>query len=150
MEPISALSLASDIVGLIETGLRSVKVARSIYHSATGSTSENENLAVMAGEVRKRAMTLETKHSSADDQAIPSAGGEDRESLDNIARNCRQIADEVLALLSTLQTPQQKSVKHTIAATWRNFRKKEEKEELVGQLERLAAQLHQQMTCVNQ
>jgi len=150
MEPISALSLASNIVGFIETGLRSVKVARKIYHSATGSTSENESLAVMAGEVRKRAMTLETKHSSAAGQAIPSAGDEDGESLDNIARNCWQIADEVLALLSTLQTAQQKSVKHTIIATWRNFRKKEEKEELVCQLERLAAQLHQQMTFVNQ
>ncbi|KAK5653609.1 hypothetical protein OQA88_8638 [Cercophora sp. LCS_1] len=150
MEPISALSLVGDVVGLIETGLRSVKTARKIYHSATGSTSENESLALLAGEVRKRAMTLETKHSSVVDQASPSASDEDGQSLDNIARNCRKIADEVLALLSTLQTAQQKSVKHTIAATWRNFRKKEEKEELVAQLERLAAQLHQQMMFVNQ
>jgi len=149
MEPISALSLVGDIVGLIETGLRSIKVARKIYHSATGSTSENESLAVMAGEVRKRAMTLETKHSSS---PIPSAGeeNEERESLYKIARSCRKIADEVLALLSALQTAQQKSVRHTIVATWRNFRRKEEKEELMGQLERLAAQLHQQMTFVNQ
>jgi len=152
MEPISALGLVGDIIGLIDASLRSVEVARRIYHSATGSTAENENLAFVAGEVRKRAMTLDSKRSTPRDttELTLREGDDGQASLGVVAQKCCRTADDLLALLASMQAGQNKSLGHTMRATWRNFREKEEKNELVGQLEKLATQLHYQMTCVNQ
>ncbi|KAK0641442.1 hypothetical protein B0T16DRAFT_496147 [Cercophora newfieldiana] len=123
MEPISAISLVGDIIGLIDSGLRTVEVARRIYQSATGSTADNENLAFVANEVRKRAMMLQAKNQSLttpDDSegAVPEEmPSEDEKSLYSIAQKCRHISEELLSLLATLQATQRKSVKHSMLAT---------------------------------
>jgi len=106
MEPISAIGLVGDIIGLIDAGLRSVEVARRIYHSATGSTLKNENLVFVAGEVRKRAMVLQVEkldlNSAATSKGKHALLSDDEKSLDAIAKKCRDIVDDLLALLGSL------------------------------------------------
>ncbi|KAK4449753.1 hypothetical protein QBC34DRAFT_298403 [Podospora aff. communis PSN243] len=145
MDPLSAIGLVGNIVSLIDSGLRFVDAARSVYRSATGTTAENENLAFVAAEVQKRALTIQSKEYSS-----PPANGDDEQSLEAIARKCRSISEELLGLLGTLQATQRKSVKSSVTAIWKNFRAKKKKEALSAQMEALATQLQHQLACVTQ
>jgi len=133
-------------------------LAASTTRRRVGSTSENENLAFIAAEVRKRATAVQTNNqdwkspslATLTDNSSDASLSDDEESLNSVANQSRIIADEPLALLSSLQATQRKSVKHSALATWRNFRKKRQRDELSSQLEKLAAQLQHQMTRVTQ
>jgi hypothetical protein len=93
--------------------------ASAQYNSATGSTSENENLAFVAGEVRKRTMTVQAKDLSLatldDDNASDALEDDEEKSVDSVVKKRRLIADELLALLSSLQAAQRKSSTSTWA-----------------------------------
>lgn len=95
MDPLAATGLVGNILSFIDYSLKALDVAKGIYKSATGSTSENEHLAFVAGEVRKLAVRLE----SSKPDALMS---EDEKSVDLVAKKCRKIADDLLELLGSL------------------------------------------------
>ena len=110
LDPISALSLAGNVVQFVEFCGNVVSESRKNYRSITETSLENTELESIAEDLRRLTNQL---HSSGDDRAISAAG--DKE-FAKLLGSCHDVADELLQaveLLKVRQGPHQK---------WKSFR----------------------------
>ncbi|KAI0811519.1 hypothetical protein GGR55DRAFT_678339 [Xylaria sp. FL0064] len=97
MDPFSAIGFASNILSFIDFGWKVITEAREIYNSASGTTSGNQTLETTTQDVKGLCAAI-TAHSvaSADD-------------LQQIAQECKRVADELLAVLRKSTLPKHAS-----------------------------------------
>jgi hypothetical protein len=139
MDPFTAIGLAGNIIEFIDFGFEVVSVAREIYGSNSGATSENKDLEFLTSKGHNLALNLQPKKPK-------SQMTDDECNLNNLAVECTRLSHDLLALLRDLRARKTGSTKESLRAVWRNIWKKKEKTELEKKLESCRQLLHLQLT----
>lgn len=110
MDPLSTLSLACNIVQIVDFSTKVVKACRKIYKD--GSLSENDSIAEMAGHLANLQSDLDvpSQQVSAD--------------LLDLSRKCSVTATEIIKELEDLKVKQPGKGLYLISSTFKTLRKK--------------------------
>lgn len=138
MDPFSALGLAANIIQFIDFTASLVSSAHDIYSSATGNSSDNENLEFVSREMKSLCSQLEASQPTF-------LMSPDEKSLRELASQCHSLAEDILDLMLELRSSNPKSKRDSFRTAWRNVRKKKEKKELEDRLDRCRQQLDIQL-----
>jgi hypothetical protein len=137
-DPITALSLASAVLQLVDFGSKMLVTGYKTYKSVDGVSDCNEHIEVLVADLRALHEKLAQRPSTA------TAGlSEDEAAIVELAGKSQRIARKLIALLEDLKVKGKgllrswEAVRKTIKATW----KKEEIEILHRQLQDLQAQV---------
>ncbi|KAF4456856.1 hypothetical protein F53441_1067 [Fusarium austroafricanum] len=144
MDPLTAISLVANIITFVDFGFKVVNDAGEIKESASGTTAENEHLNFLTTQIQG--------HTQALQMYVPvSTSNSDEQRLDELIRECQSLSGDLLKLLQTLQVnnSSKKSKRESISAAFRNFRKKDEKNDLLARLGRCQEQLHLQISHID-
>jgi hypothetical protein len=140
MEPLSALSLAVNIIQVIDFSAKVINTAVGIHHSTSGTTDKDQNLENVVREIQSLSNRL----------VPPSAApeSEDEKALYRLAGECRSLSDQILELLRKIQPEDPKSKRQASISALRNIWSAKEKSELEGRLESCRNQLHLQLSFI--
>ncbi|KAK3690462.1 hypothetical protein B0T22DRAFT_193218 [Podospora appendiculata] len=128
MDPLSALSLACNILAVIDFSQKLVSGTYEIYSSSTGASNENEHLGRVTEDLKALVPQLKVPIGNA------SSATPDEIALAALAEKCADVSDELLALLGKLQAkPNSKSA--SLRAGFRMMRKKGDLESLAKRIE---------------
>ncbi|KAF4943280.1 hypothetical protein FGADI_13518 [Fusarium gaditjirri] len=134
MDPFTAIGLAGNILTFIDMGLRLVSQTKGIYDSKSNSTAENESLSVMTTRFTTTMVDMQSK--------IPSGNlSKDEKALKELVEECSSISDELQNLLAELKAKKSNSMRSSMKAALRDWRKKKEKDDLHKRLESSRQQL---------
>lgn len=138
MEAVTALSLASAVVQLVDFGGRVFSASAEIRKSATGLTNELEDIEATSTDLQALARTFELG------SGTPSANSSDAEkSLSDLARTCATLTADLLGAVSKIKVAQ--SGKHerwrTLRQAFRALLKNDEIRALARRLEALKSEL---------
>ncbi|KAK3319591.1 hypothetical protein B0T19DRAFT_269269 [Cercophora scortea] len=134
MDPFSALSLACNILAVIDFSQKLVSSTYQIYSSSTGVSDENEHLGRVTEDLRALVPQLKVPIGNAGSVTPEEAG------LAALAEKCAEVSDELLALLEKLQAkPNSKS--GSLRAGFRMMRKKGDLESLAKRIESYRGQI---------
>lgn len=98
VDPLSALSLAGNIIQFIDFGCKLISESREICRS--GVPAQYVDLQIIAESLGDLSRSLLPTSPSEDDLATPKPQGE---ALERIAASCRGVADEILSTLNKLR-----------------------------------------------
>lgn len=101
IDPLTAISLASSIVQLLDCGSKLVVKGYRIYRSAEGTTTENLETGRVVADLQSFSEGI--KHSSS---AI-SSSTKDEEALLQLASKCTILADDLLRMIENLKVPKE-------------------------------------------
>ena len=137
LDPFSALGLASNIAQFVDFSSKLISNSYELYKS-TGHLVETIELKMVANDLSQ--LTDKLQRSSQNGLTPP--GSPDEEDLKKLAASCKEIADELLAILRDLgvKSPHQK---------WQSFRqalRTARKKEKIDALERRINLFRQQIT----
>ena len=145
MDPLSGLSVASNIVQFIDFGLKVVTKGRKIYRSVDGTLAENSDLEVVTSDL----LILQSKL-----QCLPpisnkdGVGMDDTEAFKKLSNSCAELAGKLLQKLNMAKAQGRfrkwKSLRQALKSVW----SKGEIEEMASRLSgfRGELQLHLLMT----
>ena len=108
LDPLSALSLASCVIQIVDFGCKLVSETQEIYHSASGATKEN----VTSGEIAKD-INLLYKDLTSKEKGFQRLGP-DEKALGKLVDSCAREAEALIKLLAELEVPQD-------ANQWKSF-----------------------------
>lgn len=108
LDPLSALSIVSSVIQIVDFGCRLLSQTQEIYHSASGATKDN----VTSGEIAKDINVLYSELSRKDQKF--QRLGPDEVALGNLVDSCEEEAEELIKLLADLTVP-------TDATQWKSF-----------------------------
>ena len=99
MDPLSALSLASNVVQLVDFGSRLISKSQEVYKSADGTSNVNGNLETITKDLTRICSSLiQPEHYINKEQAsVPEIA------LIPLCRSCKKLGDEFLSVLKTLK-----------------------------------------------
>ena len=113
LDPLTALSVAGNVVQFVDFTTKLLSKSRKIYNSANGALVENMELEAVARNLMELSSRIsEAFRSKADDVQLT---WEDR-NLQTLCENCGAVAEEILALLGKLKL-------HSKHGKWDSFRK---------------------------
>ncbi|KAK0638928.1 hypothetical protein B0T16DRAFT_422130 [Cercophora newfieldiana] len=132
MESLAALGLASNVVQFVDFTSKLISTAHTLYISATGTTAENTELELLAKHIRALA-----------DNACPSttASPAGSDPLHDLAKQCRDVADEVLLLLDSFVVRGHRRTWKSIHAALRSARHAAQMDAILKRLDRISSQL---------
>ncbi|KAI0382798.1 hypothetical protein F5Y04DRAFT_270296 [Hypomontagnella monticulosa] len=140
MDPFSAIGLAGNIVTFLDLGYKLLSESKTIYKSASGTSERNDELALVARQLRDFASSLrESSRGSTKDQEV---------ALHKLASECSSTSLDLLRLLDSLKARNPKSVRGSLIAAFRDWRKKDEKEGLRLKLDCHRDQLNLQIAAL--
>src|SRR4051794_16222482 len=113
MDPFTAIGLAGTILTFVDVGVKVLGAARKMRASASGATDENESLASMSLRFNAALAAIDSKLSA-------SPMNKQEMALDELAKECRGVSDELLALLGELKAKRPDSTASSLRAAWRN------------------------------
>ncbi|KAI1453999.1 hypothetical protein F4805DRAFT_461158 [Annulohypoxylon moriforme] len=134
----SAIGVASGIIAFIDFGCKLLSKSKEIYKSASGSTSLNDDLSSEA-----RRLQIVT-----DGLQMPGLAGSlsgQELALQELATECSIISSDLSKLINDLKTRNPKSKRESLRAAYRDWRKKDEKDELQSKFDRCKNQLNLQI-----
>ena len=108
IDPLSALSIASCVIQIVDFGCKLVSETQEIYHSASGATKDN----VTSGEIAKD-INLLYKDLTGKDSEFQRLGP-DEKALGKLVDSCAREAEALIRLLTELEVPQD-------AKQWKSF-----------------------------
>lgn len=132
-----AVGLASAILTFVDFSSKIIAGSYDIYTSASGSSDENVDLRRVTEDLQLLTQRLNPTRATI----IPAVQTNDDVVLAELARNCQQVAAELLAMLKTLQTQTPNSKRDSLRVALRSLRKKREVESLEKRLERYRRQI---------
>ncbi|KAH8705046.1 hypothetical protein BGW36DRAFT_456579 [Talaromyces proteolyticus] len=106
LDPITALGLASNIIQFMDFSWRLLNDAHEIYHSSTGVTSQNTEIATIAEDLSRLSEKL----------TGPKPNSPAEEKIWHIANSSKLVADDLLSAVLVLKRSDKKSRR------WRSFR----------------------------
>ena len=109
LDPLTALSLASSVIQIVDFGCKLVSQTQEIYQSANGATKDN----VTSGEIAKDISVL-YKDLTRKDQEFQRLDGDDI-ALGKLVDSCVREVRELMHLLRELEVPQD-------ATQWKSFK----------------------------
>ena len=117
MDPLSALSLASNIVQLVDVGTRVVSASLELY--SPDGISVNGELESVMSDLVKICSALENPH----DQIKGSKSSSSEIQLITLSKSCKTLGEELLTVLNSLkvQSPHKKwqSFRQALKAVWK-------------------------------
>jgi hypothetical protein len=127
MEALAAISLLGSIIQFADAGGKMIKMAHDIRKSSSGMTKENESVQELARQIPALSIRME-----------PSSTGylsPDQSDLQYLARQCRELSEEMLRLVKVNQVSGSKSVFETWTAVLSSYKYKDAKKELEQKLQ---------------
>lgn len=121
LDPMSALSLAGNIVQFVDFSSKIVSKGRRIYLSANGALPKNLELEVVANDLARLAQGLSKE--SNDTARAPNLS-EDERALQTMSEECSKIAEELLVRLEKLKVKSDakqrgwKSLRQALKSVW--------------------------------
>ncbi|PQE22020.1 Vegetative incompatibility HET-E-1 protein [Rutstroemia sp. NJR-2017a BBW] len=137
LDPLSAIGLASAIVQFVDFGSKLVSQGRELYEN--GSLAQNDEIQLITESLKGMAADLtksRMKYAHADDNEIQ-----------ELARTCQSVADELLTVLKTLHPQKQHSLE-SFRVALRTARKKGKVDDMGKRLRRLQGQINTYMIMV--
>jgi hypothetical protein len=124
MDPLTALSLAGNIIQFVDFGSRLLGRAAELYRSPTGSLSFHDELELVTTDLQTLVIKLQQSLPSADSQ-----DSQDQEHTDGwssfmkICHEAAKVADELAGRLARLKVKDGKhrklrSLKHAVESLW--------------------------------
>ncbi|KAI2602605.1 hypothetical protein GGR54DRAFT_493072 [Hypoxylon sp. NC1633] len=142
MEAVVAIGLASNILQLTECGYTVIRIANELRRSGKETTRSNAETALVAKEMRKLSLKL-TKD-------LPTSNlNQDEEALRQLAQQCVQISDKLLALLESMKV-RGPGILNWVKAAIRIMREGRQRNHLQASLDNSRKQLNIQMNHMSQ
>ena len=138
MDPFTAIGLAGNIIAFLDFGCKLVFKSKSILESSSGASAHNEDLASMTQQFQSVAASLQ----------IPKLIGsmsKEEVALHQLATECKDVSVDLMKLLDDLKAKKPKSKRESVRAALRDWRKKDQKDELELKLDRCRQQLNLQV-----
>jgi hypothetical protein len=112
LDPLTALSVAANVVQFIDFGLKATSKAREIHKSPNGALKENTRIETLTKDIAGATAKLEAS-------AAATSGNE---SLDDLCQQCATAANDLLAALNSLSVEgdktRLKSARKGLKAMW--------------------------------
>ena len=137
MDPISAISLAGNIIAFVDLSTKLLKVAKEVHTSLSGVTEENRSRELLVSEMK----AFSSKLLAPED---PSFVGEDAH-LCKLAKECRDLATQLIELLSKIKAKDPKSKRESVWSSVKNKYYEKDRQELEQRLENCRTQLNIQL-----
>jgi hypothetical protein len=119
MEPLSALSLAGNVIQLVDFGLRIVSKGNQIYHSGEGVLSEDHDLEVVTNDLLVICTRL---HRSVRTQGWQTPPSEEDQALEELCRISNELATKLLERLNMAKAQGRfrrwKSIRQALKSVW--------------------------------
>ena len=141
MEAISAISLASSIVALVDVATKIVTGTYEVYHAVSGAIVENAHLDPVVDHLQELSTELETY--------IPSKS-EHEKALEELSLGCEEVANELLQLLKRFGVQGRHSRWKIFKITIRSMRNDTEIAGLKKRLETYRSQILMRITLMLQ
>jgi hypothetical protein len=103
MDPLTAVGLAGNIITFIDLSTKVVSRAKQLYESASGATSENDELESLTNNLKDLADRTRRKPSNTLRNGHFSLNITSETVLDNLSQQCIQVADELLETLESVK-----------------------------------------------
>ncbi|KAI1212160.1 uncharacterized protein F4807DRAFT_450400 [Annulohypoxylon truncatum] len=139
MDPFSAIGLAGNIITFLDFGYKLLSKSKAIYKSTSGTTALNNKLASETQQLQGVTAGLQMPGlvGSLSDQEI---------ALEQLAAECSIVSSDLTALINDLKTRNPNSMRESVRTAFRDWRKKDKKDELRLKLDRCRDQLNLQIT----
>lgn len=121
-----AVGFASAILSFVEFSSKVIAGSYEVYTSATGTSDENVDLRRVTEDLQLLTQQLNISGT------VDLSGG--HVILAELAKNCREVSAELLAMLKTLQTQKLNSKTESLRVVLRSLRKKKDVESLEKRL----------------
>ncbi|KAI9660684.1 MAG: hypothetical protein M1821_010036 [Bathelium mastoideum] len=128
MDPLSAIGLASNIIGFVEFTSKLVSGAYEIYSSTARMTDEHADLTKVIEDVH--VVTRRLGYSAAP------AVTDDEAALIGLIEECRKLSEDLIRALQRLQTKNPRSKRESLHIAWRAMREKSNLESLEKRIDR--------------
>ena len=145
MESLAALGLASNAIQFVDFTSKLISTAHSLYISTTGTTAENAELEVVTKHIRALAdntypqtVAVPGSNTAINSQSSPASAPD---ALQDLARQCREVADELLTLLASFGVQGRHRTWKSIRSALRTVRHKAQMGALLARLDRIGSQL---------
>jgi len=132
LDPLSALSLASNVVQFIDFGSKLISEIQEIRQSASGSTKENADFLFTAKAFRRQSDIL---FANLADRTSSSSLPLSRSALQEFVVPCRQVSDELIAILEDLKAMEPRKRLQSFWQALRSITKRRKIKELVAKME---------------
>lgn len=136
MDPISALSLAANVVQFVDCGFKFISTIIKIYQSATGSLVEHHELDAVVKNLRLQSTLIANQ---------PMSGLSNNPAMASILESCvavsSELQDELSSITRSFKPGSTKSVTNSIIAAVRSMMKSNKIKELEVRFVRLREQL---------
>lgn len=147
LDPLTALSIASSVIQIVDFGCKLVSQSQEIYYSANGATKDN----VTSGEITKD-INLLYKDLTSKDQNFQMLDDDDR-ALGKLVGSCLREVEAVMSLLAELEVPpdatQWKSFKNAIKSARKKGKVKDIETRLLKIQKQIDSRLQVMMTYVS-
>jgi len=139
MDPLSALSIASNVIQFVDFGCKLFSRSRQLYKSLDGALSDNVVVEVLAHDLESLSNNLLL--SLKENQPLgfpPQSSLEDDSALDNLCRRCYEISKKLLFKLDKLKVPGNSKYRN-----WESFKKALRSSWSHEEIEEISAQLYE-------
>ena len=103
MDPLTAVGLAGNIITFIDLSTKVVSRTKQLYESASGATSENDELEGLTKNLKDLADRTRRKPPNTSRNGHFSLNITSETVLDNLSQQCIQVADELLETLESVK-----------------------------------------------
>lgn len=141
MDPFTAIGLAGNIVAFVDIGFKLLSKAKEIHSSASGASSDNENLDSMTRRLQE--VTSRLQEPIGDLKSI------EQKALQQLALECHELSGDLLQLLQELKAKNPKSKRESLRIAFRGMRLKSAKEDLERRLNRCREQLNFELSTMS-
>ncbi|KAH7409565.1 hypothetical protein BKA64DRAFT_400156 [Cadophora sp. MPI-SDFR-AT-0126] len=141
LDPLTSISLASAVVQFVDFSVKLVSAGHELYEQ--GSLADND-------EVEKITQDLAnlTEELGADRPAPAQQLSQDEIAIKQLAGSCKELAEEMLAVLTTLKGQKPKSGLETVRKSLRSMRKKGKIQDIEKRLGKIRDELNLRLTAI--
>jgi hypothetical protein len=143
MDPISALSLASNVIAFVDFGCKVVSQTRQIYKSVNGTLSDKVFIEALTDDLVALATNLEQSSPNTDSEKYDGYLSEDSVALGDLCRRCKLIAADLLSKLERVKVKDGSANRN-----WQSFKTalratlgREEMDRLASQLSEIRSEI---------
>ncbi|KAI1418066.1 hypothetical protein F5Y13DRAFT_150473 [Hypoxylon sp. FL1857] len=142
MDPFTAIGLAGNIITFLDFGYKLISTAKSIRTSASGASAYNDDLSYQTKQIQQLADNLKVSKST-------SSLSKQELSLLQVASDCKRVSVELAKLLDKLKARNPGSKREALRATIRDWRTKDQKDDLELKLDRCRQQLNLELVSLS-
>ncbi|OTA55289.1 hypothetical protein K449DRAFT_177860 [Hypoxylon sp. EC38] len=142
MDPFTAIGLAGNIITFLDFGYKLISTAKGIYTSASGAIVYNEDLSYTTQQIQQLTTSLKVA------KPVGSLSKQER-SLLQVASDCESVSVELTKLLDKLKARNTSSKREAFRAAVRDWRRKDQKDDLKLKLDRCRQQLNLELVSLS-